>query len=221
MFVHKRLRQRFPLLRQQTGRLAQRVFQGGHKPQHTTVIYNDQLFARFEIVLLAGNPWMRPRFAPLLSEHASIITRIFVETTIEPRIQESFNRQTLLVSMGAVLTQAGEGTATIELPFRPDLTQQHGFIHAGVVTMIVDTACGYASLSLMPPTAAVLTVEFKVNFLTPAAGEKLIARGRVLKPGRTLMVCYGEVHAINHGEEKLVATMLATMIERADSGLVG
>lgn len=140
---------------------------------------------------------------------------------IEPRLQESFERQAMLASIGAVLTQAGNGEAAIELPFRADLTQQHGFIHAGVVTMIADTACGYAALSLMPPQAAVLTVEFKVNFLSPASGEKLIARGRVLKPGRTLMACLGEVHAINGGEEKLVAAMLATMIARENSGLVG
>lgn len=140
---------------------------------------------------------------------------------IEPRLQDSFERQALLASIGAVLTQAGNGEAAIELPFRADLTQQHGFIHAGVVTMIADTACGYAALSLMPPQAAVLTVEFKVNFLSPASGEKLIARGRVLKPGRTLMACLGEVHAINGGEEKLVAAMLATMIARENSGLVG
>lgn len=140
---------------------------------------------------------------------------------IEPRLQESFERQAMLASIGAVLTQAGNGEAAIELPFRADLTQQHGFIHAGVVTMIADTACGYAALSLMPPQAAVLTVEFKVNFLSPASGEKLIARGRVLKPGRTLMACLGEVYAITGGEEKLVAAMLATMIARENSGLVG
>ena len=86
--------------------------------------------------------------------------------------------------------------------------------------MIVDTACGYAALSRMPASAAVLTVEFKVNFLSPAEGEKLIARGRVLKPGRTLMVCMGEVHSKKDGKEKLVATMLATMIAREATGLV-
>ena len=86
--------------------------------------------------------------------------------------------------------------------------------------MIVDTACGYAALTRMPASAAVLTVEYKVNFLSPAEGEKLIARGRVLKPGRTLMVCLGEVHSEKDGKEKLVATMLATMIAREATGLV-
>lgn len=137
------------------------------------------------------------------------------------RIEGSYAKQQAMQAIGASLTEIGDGTATIELPFRPDLTQQHGFIHAGIVTMIVDTACGYAAFSLMPPDAAVLTVEFKVNFISPAIGEKLIARGRVLKPGRTLSVCQGEAYAITGGKEKLVATMLATMIARENSGLVG
>ncbi len=85
--------------------------------------------------------------------------------------------------------------------------------------MMVDTACGYAALTRMPASAAVLTVEYKVNFLSPAEGEKLIARGRVLKPGRTLTVCFGEVYAKKDGKEKLVATMLATMIAREETGL--
>lgn len=144
-----------------------------------------------------------------------------MKTDIERRVEKSYARQTAMKSIGAELTEIREGSATIELPFRQDLTQQHGFIHAGIVTMIVDTACGYAAFSLMPPTAAVLTVEYKVNFISPAIGEKLIARGRVLKPGRTLMVCHGEVHALTDGKEKLVATMLATMIAREDSGLEG
>lgn len=144
-----------------------------------------------------------------------------MKTDMKQRVERSYARQTAMRGIGAELTEISEGTATIELPFRTDLTQQHGFIHAGIVTMIVDTACGYAAFSLMPPTAAVLTVEYKVNFISPAIGEKLIARGRVLKPGRTLMVCHGEVHALTAGKEKLVATMLATMIAREDSGLDG
>ena len=144
---------------------------------------------------------------------------IYMETYIERRIRESFSRQMMLATIGASLTCVEQGVVTIELPFRSDLTQQHGFFHAGVVTMIVDTACGYAALTQMPPTAAVLTVEYKVNFLSPALGEKLVARGRVLKPGRTLMPCFGEVHVNNAGQEKLVATMLATMIARENTGL--
>ncbi len=143
-----------------------------------------------------------------------------MKTNIEQRVKDSFARQTMMASIGAVITKVEPGEVTIELPFRSDLTQQHGFFHAGVVTMLVDTACGYAALTLMTLTAAVLTVEYKVNFLSPATGGKLIARGRVLKPGRTLTVCFGEVHAKNDGKEKLVATMLATMITRENMGLV-
>jgi uncharacterized protein (TIGR00369 family) len=143
-----------------------------------------------------------------------------MQTSIEKRIKDSFARQTMMVTIGASITRVEDGEVTIELPFRSDLTQQHGFFHAGVVTMIVDTACGYAALTQMPASAAVLTVEYKVNFLSPAESEKLIARGRVLKPGRTLMVCMGEVHSKKDGKEKLVATMLATMIAREATGLV-
>jgi len=143
-----------------------------------------------------------------------------MQASIEKRVKDSFARQTMMVTIGASITRVEDGEVTIELPFRSDLTQQHGFLHAGVVSMIVDTACGYAALTRMPASAAVLTVEYKVNFLSPAEGEKLIARGRVLKTGRTLMVCLGEVHSEKDGKEKLVATMLATMIAREATGLV-
>ncbi|NLV44285.1 MAG: PaaI family thioesterase [Candidatus Hydrogenedentes bacterium] len=142
-----------------------------------------------------------------------------MEINVEKRIKNSFARQTVMTTIGASITRVKPGEVSVEVPFRSDLTQQHGFFHAGVVTMIVDTACGYAALTCMPVVAAVLTVEYKVNFLSPASGEKLIARGRVLKPGRTLTVCFGEVHALQEGKEKLVATMLATMMKCEDTGL--
>lgn len=143
-----------------------------------------------------------------------------MEPSIEKRIRDSFARQTIMTTIGASITRVAQGEVTVELPYRADLTQQHDFIHAGVVTMIVDTACGYAALTRMPATAAVLSVEYKVNFLSPAEGEKLIATGRVLKTGRTLTVCFGEVHAHKDGKTKLIATMLATMIAREETGLV-
>lgn len=142
-----------------------------------------------------------------------------METSVEKRVKESFARQTVMATIGASITRVEPGEVTIELPFRSDLAQQHGFIHGGVVTMIVDTACGYAALTRMSASAAVLTAEYKINFLSPAEGEKLIARGRVLKPGRALTVCYGDVHAVKDGQEKLVATMLATMMTREETGL--
>ena len=130
----------------------------------------------------------------------------------ERRVRESFARQRVMETMGATLLRVTPGEVEIALPFRAELTQQHDFLHAGVVTTIVDSACGYAALSLMPPGAGVLTIEFKLNLMAPAAGERMIARGRVTKPGRTINVCAGDVFAEQNGREKLVATMLATVM---------
>ncbi|MFQ5701063.1 MAG: PaaI family thioesterase [Acidobacteriota bacterium] len=132
------------------------------------------------------------------------------------RVRESFRRQAIMGLIGAVLTGVEPGEVEIELPFRPDLTQQHGFLHAGVVTTIVDSACGYAALSLMPADTAVLAVEIKVNFLEPARGEKLIARGRVTRSGRTLSTCAGDVHAIDGPARTHVATALSTVMTITD-----
>jgi uncharacterized protein (TIGR00369 family) len=143
-----------------------------------------------------------------------------MENSTEERIKNSFSRQSLMTTIGASITSVEQGAVTIELPYRSDLTQQHGFLHAGIVTTIADTACGYAALTRMPASAAVLTAEYKINFVSPAEGEKLIARGRVLKAGRTLTICSGEVHAQRGGKEKLVAAMLATMMARQETGLV-
>ena len=128
------------------------------------------------------------------------------------RVRASFARQTVMTTLGAEMTQVAPGEIEITMPFRADLTQQHGFLHAGVITTIVDSACGYAALSLMPANTGVLTVEYKVNFMAPAAGERFVARGRVTKPGRTLTVCAGDVFAQQDGSERLIATMLTTMM---------
>ena len=132
------------------------------------------------------------------------------------RVRQSFGRQRLMTMLGATLERVEPGEVDIRLPFRDELTQQHGFLHAGAVTSIVDSACGYAALTLMPPGAAVLTVEFKVNLLAPARGETFVARARVLRAGRTLSVCQGDVLAIHDGEEKLVAVMTATLMAVRD-----
>ncbi|HMQ33630.1 MAG TPA: PaaI family thioesterase [Chloroflexaceae bacterium] len=133
------------------------------------------------------------------------------------RVTESFGRQRMMDTLGARLVRIAPGTVEIELPVRPELCQQHGFVHAGAVTTIADTACGYAALSLSAPGMSVLSVEFKANFLAPAAGVRLVARGAVKKPGRTLTVCAGDVYAVGAGgDEKLVATMLATMMLMRD-----
>lgn len=134
------------------------------------------------------------------------------EPNFEERVRASFAQQTLMKTIGAGITRVSSGEVVIELPFREDLTQQHGFVHAGVITAIVDSACGYAALSLMPSDSGVLTVEYKANFLSPAKGSTFIATGRVVKSGRTLTVCSGEVVAVDGGNEKIVAIMLATMM---------
>jgi uncharacterized protein (TIGR00369 family) len=144
-----------------------------------------------------------------------------VASDYEERVRASFARQAVMRLIGASITQVELGQVTIELLNRPELTQQHGFLHAGIVTMLVDNACGYSALTMMPTGAAVLTVEYKVNFLAPATGERLVARGRVIKPGQTLSVCLGEAYVQRDGEEKLVATMLATMITRLEKGMEG
>src|SRR5262245_36658560 len=117
-----------------------------------------------------------------------------------------------MATIGAELTSVAPGEVVIELPFRDDLTQQHGYLHAAIVTAIVDSACGYAAYSLMPASAGVLTVEYKVNFLAPAAGRRFVAYGRVTRPGRTLTVATGDVIAETDAGPRTVATLLGTMM---------
>jgi len=133
------------------------------------------------------------------------------------RVHSNFAAQKLMQTLRAELTKVEPGEITIEIPFGDEFTQQNGFIHAGIVTSIADSACGYAAFTLMPAAAEVLSVEFKVNLLSPAIGEKFIARAQVIKPGRTLTVCRADVFAINKGEEKIVATMLATIFTRKNN----
>ena len=130
-------------------------------------------------------------------------------------MRESFGAQQFMATIGARLVRLEPGTVDVELDFSERLTQQHGFLHAGVVSAALDTACGYAALTSMESDAAVLTVEFKVNLLEPAAGGPLVARGRVLRAGRTLTVCRGEAVI----EERHVATVVATMMAVRAPGL--
>ena len=130
----------------------------------------------------------------------------------EAKVRESFGKQTAMQTLGAVMNRVVPGEVEIEMPDRADLTQQHGFIHGGIITAIVDSACGYAAFSLSAPETAVLTVEYKVNFVAPAKGDRLLARGEVVRPGATIIVCKGDVMAYEGAEEKLVASMLTTMM---------
>ena len=121
-------------------------------------------------------------------------------------------------TIGATIESVEPGEVTIKLPFNKGLSQQDGFIHAGVITTIVDSACGYAAMTLMPDDARVLTIEFKSNFASPAIGDVFIAKGKVVKPGRNIMITSGDVHAHkndddnNEKEAKLVSLMQATMM---------
>jgi uncharacterized protein (TIGR00369 family) len=135
-----------------------------------------------------------------------------VDSDFEARVREGFERQQLMASIGAQLTKVAPGEVQIEMPFNEAWTQQHGYIHAAIITGLVDSACGFAAYTLMPAGAGVLSVEFKVNLLSPAKGEMFRAIGRVIKAGRTLTVCNGEVVAVEKGNEKIVAMMQATMM---------
>jgi uncharacterized protein (TIGR00369 family) len=128
------------------------------------------------------------------------------------RVRRSFAKQRVMATIGATLESVEPGAVTIAMPPNESLNQQHGYLHAGIIATIADSACGYAALSLMPEDAAVLSIEFKTNMLAPADGERFLARGKVIKPGRTIMVCDATVHAVKNGAEKLVATMTGTMM---------
>lgn len=132
------------------------------------------------------------------------------EQNFRDRVRESFAKQRVMQLIGTRLTLVEPGVIEIELPYREDLTQQDGFIHAGIVTTVLDSACGYAAYSLMPEGSSVLSVEFKVNLLAPAKAEVIKVRAEVKRAGRTLTVCTADAFA----GEKVCATMLATMIRR-------
>ena len=143
-------------------------------------------------------------------------------TRFEELVRESFTRQTIMTTIGATLESIETGRAVIALPYAKHICQQHGFLHAGVVTTIVDSACGYAAVTMMPENSSVLTVEFKVNLMAPAKGDRFIAVGRVVKAGRTLTVTQGEVIAFDGEAQSTVAIITATMLRlEAKPGAVG
>ena len=128
-------------------------------------------------------------------------------------IKQSFSKQTIMSLIGAELSRVEPGIVEITLPYRADLAQHHGFLHAGVVTTIADSACGYAAYSLMPPKSEILSVEFKVNLLRPAKGEVFLAAAEVIKSGKTLTVARADVFGLDQGgRRELIATMLGTMM---------
>ena len=128
-------------------------------------------------------------------------------------VRASLSRQSFMTLLGAQPVEISPGRVVLEMPNRSDFCQQNGFLHAGVIASIADSACGYAALTLMPPGSDVLSVEFKVNLLAPAVGDRFRAVGTVVRSGRTLTVCSGEVLALTEGRaDKQVALMQATMI---------
>ena len=130
----------------------------------------------------------------------------------ERRVRESFSRQGLMKHLGARLTELKPGAAELRAAFREELTQQHGYFHAGVSGSLADVACGYAAYTLMPEDSSVLTVEYKINLMAPAAGEELIARARVVRSGKTLKICTADVFARKGETETHCATVLATIM---------
>lgn len=130
---------------------------------------------------------------------------------IQDRIAGSFNAQSLMATLGARLASVADGEVQIALPFSAQLRQQHGYVHAGAITSVVDTACGYAALTKAPPGSEVVTAEFKINFLRPAVGEQFVAIGRVQNSGKLLTVCTGEVRAFVGTTSKVIAIMQATI----------
>jgi len=128
----------------------------------------------------------------------------------EQRVRASFDRQAAMRTIGASLGAIEPGRVVIELPHSPALTQQHGFLHAGMVATALDSACGYAAFTLMPHDAGILTIEYKINLLAPGKGQLFRMEATVVKPGRTITLVEGRAFAIDTGREKLIATMTAT-----------
>jgi len=133
----------------------------------------------------------------------------------ERRVRASFAQQRFMETLGATIHVSSAGKVEIEFAFHPILTQQNGFVHAGAITSILDSACGYAALSVAPEGCDVLSVEFKVNLLAPAVGERFVARANVKRAGKTLIVCAADCFARKGADEKIVATMLGTIMALA------
>lgn len=135
-----------------------------------------------------------------------------VDPNFAQRVRDSFARQQVMAYLGAELAAISPGHCEIRLPYKEELSQQHGFFHGGIIGTIGDSAGGYAAYTLMPADSSVLTVEYKMNLLAPGNGELLIARGQVVKAGRTLVVARAEVAVVKDGKETLCATLLQTLI---------
>lgn len=128
------------------------------------------------------------------------------------RVRRSFDRQEAMRTIGAELTRVEQAMIEIEMPFDAKLTQQHGFLHAGVIAAALDSACGYAAYTVIEPEASILTIEFKINLLSPGRGERFLFRGEITKPGSTIIVADGRAYALSDGPAKLIASMTGSMM---------
>lgn len=138
------------------------------------------------------------------------------------RIRQSFSRQRIMDTIGAELTRIEHGTVEIELDFDPKLTQQHGFLHAGILATALDSACGYAAYTVIDADASILTIEFKINLMSPGRGNRFLFRGEVTKPGSNIIVADGRAYALLDGPAKLIASMTGTMmVVRGREGIAG
>lgn len=148
------------------------------------------------------------RESGLPNEPAAMSDRI----DFQQRVRDSFQRQKIMHTLGMSLERVERGEVDIAFSHREDLTQQHGFLHAGVMATALDSACGYAAFSMMDEDSAVLSIEFKTNLLRPAKGQNFLARGRVVKPGRNVTFCEASAFVVDNDKEVLVATMSGTMM---------
>jgi uncharacterized protein (TIGR00369 family) len=128
------------------------------------------------------------------------------------RVRRSFGRQEAMRTIGAELTRVEQALVEIEMPFDAKLTQQHGFLHAGVIAAALDSACGYAAYTVIEPEASILTIEFKINLLSPGRGDRFLFRGEITKPGSTIIVADGRAYAVSDGPAKLIASMTGSMM---------
>lgn len=135
-----------------------------------------------------------------------------LDENYQSRVQNSFDRQQCMASLNITMSKIEAGKVELAMPYNKLYTQQHGFIHAGIISTALDSACGYAAFTLMDPAAAVLTVEYKINLLSPAKGEVFLFEAEVLKPGRTITVAEGKAYAFNGEEKKLIASMNGTLM---------
>jgi len=143
------------------------------------------------------------------------------DSNFNSRVRASFVEQGAMRTLGVEIVKVEPGEVELSMPYSTSFTQQNGYVHAGIITTALDSACGYAALSLMAPNAAVLTVEFKTTLIAPARGERFMFRARVVKPGRTLTFCEGCAFGVTNGEERLIATMSGTLFAVLESATGG